>query len=286
MSNLKRIASIQDISGFGKCSLTVAIPIISAMGIEVSVVPTAILSTHTGITKGYTYRDFTEDIIPFVDHWKSIDIKFDALYSGYLASSKQIDIISNVFDKLKQDNTLILVDPVMGDNGKLYNSFSNNIIIQMRELCKKADIIVPNITEAFFLLGYKYKEGYYKTEYLENLLIQLSNLGPEKVVVTGISFNKNEVGIAVYDKTLNSCNYLLRKNVEGYYPGTGDIFCSALLGGIVNNLSLNSAAKIALDFTTDSIIRTFEQKTNPSYGVSFEKGIPQLINNLKNIKIV
>ena len=271
---------MQDISGFGKCSLTVAIPIISAMGIEVSVVPTAVLSTHTGGLGDYTYRDLTEDIVPFVEHWQSLGIKFDALYSGFLGSTEQINIISRSFDMLKNRDTIILVDPVMGDNGELYKGFTSDIIAEMRKLCSNADIIVPNITEALFMLGYEYREGPYEERFVKNALTELADGGAKKVVITGVSFNTDEIGVAVFDKEKNEFNYIFRKKIDAYYPGTGDIFCSVLLGSILNNMDLKEATQVAIDFTVESIVRTNVRKTDPRYGVNFEQGIPNLIKKI------
>ena len=156
---MKRIVSIQDISCFGKCSLTVALPIISAMGIEACPVPTAVLSTHTGGFTGYTYRDLTNDIPSIADHWKSLDLKFDAVATGYLGSFEQIKIVSDFFDKFKTDDNLIIVDPVMGDKGHFYAGFTEDFALEMKKLCSKADVIVPNLTEAAQLLDEDYIDG-------------------------------------------------------------------------------------------------------------------------------
>jgi len=277
---MKRVASIQDISGFGKCSLTVAIPIISAMGVEISVIPTAILSTHTGGFENYTYRDLTEDIIPFVEHWESLEINFDALYTGFLGSVDQIEIISSVFTKLKGENTLILVDPVMGDDGELYSSFTNDIVLEMKKLCTKADIIVPNITEALFLLGYEYREGPYEKSFIGKILLELSDLGIGKIVITGINFSSEEIGVAIFDKEKESFDYVSTKKIEAQYPGTGDIFSSVLLGCLLNNIDLTTSCQMAVDFVFDSIVKTKLQGKDPRYGVNFEKVLPNLVKEL------
>lgn len=182
MERLKRAAAIHDISGFGKCSLTVALPIISAMGIEVSVIPTAVLSTHTGGFTGFTYRDLTGDMRPIAEHWKSLGIKFDAIYSGFLGSVEQIDIVTDFIDDFKEKNTVVLVDPAMADGGKMYTVFDMDFAKQMARLCAKADIIVPNFTEAAFMLGEEYRPAPYSKEYVESTLRRLSCLGPSKVV--------------------------------------------------------------------------------------------------------
>lgn len=177
---LKRVATIHDLSGFGKCSLTVVLPILSAAGIEVSALPTALLSTHTGGIDGYTYRDLTEDMRPIMSHWKSLDITFDAVYSGFLGSFKQLEIVREFFVNFKTEGNLILVDPVMADNGQLYKIFTPEFAIGMRSLCEMADIIVPNMTEATLLLNEPYQPGPYTQAYIENILVKLINWDLQK----------------------------------------------------------------------------------------------------------
>ena len=258
----KRVAAIHDLSGFGKCSLTVALPILSAAGIETSALPTAILSTHTGGISGYTYRDLTEDMRPVMKHWKSLDIKFDAIYTGFLGSFEQLDIVKEFFDAFRQEDNLILVDPVMGDNGELYTVFTREFAAGMRMLCQKADIIVPNLTEAALLLDEPYHPGPYTHAYIESLLRKLGALGPQKVVLTGVYFKEDELGAATYDRTTDTIDYVFTQKIPGYYHGTGDVFASALLSALLNDFSLIDAAAIAVHFTTDSIRRTYKAKTD------------------------
>ncbi|MDR1065414.1 MAG: bifunctional hydroxymethylpyrimidine kinase/phosphomethylpyrimidine kinase, partial [Oscillospiraceae bacterium] len=172
----KRVAAIHDISGFGKCSLTVALPILSAAGIECSVIPTAVLSTHTGGFTGYTYRDLTEDILPVFRHWQSIGLTFDAGYSGFLGSPEQLEIVAGIFGEMKNGGAMIVVDPVMADDGKLYSTFDAAFPDGMRRLCAGADVIVPNITEAALMTGAEYKAGPYTREYIEKLLARLGGI--------------------------------------------------------------------------------------------------------------
>lgn len=209
MERLKRAAAIHDISGFGKCSLTVALPIISAMGIEVSVIPTAVLSTHTGGFTGFTYRDLTGDMRPIAEHWNSLGIKFDAIYSGFLGSVEQIDIVTDFIDDFKEKDTVVLVDPAMADGGKMYTVFDMDFAKQMTRLCAKADIIVPNFTEAAFMLGEEYRPAPYSKEYVESTLRRLSCLGPSKVVLTGVAFDGRQVGSASYDRSTDEISYAL-----------------------------------------------------------------------------
>lgn len=279
----KRVAAIHDISGFGKCSLTVALPILSAAGIEAAALPTAVLSTHTGGLDGFTYRDLTADIRPFTNHWHSLGLHFDAVYSGFLGSFEQLDLVGEFFDTFKTDDNIILVDPVMADNGEMYKIFTPDFAAGMANLCKKADIIVPNITEASFLLGETYKEGPYTKEFIENLLKKLTQLGVNKVVLTGVYFDDKELGAATYDKETDTVNYILAPRVPGYFHGTGDVFGSALLSALLNGFNLSESAGIAVRYTTESIRRTFEAKTDIRYGVDFERSIPNFLRDLKLI---
>lgn len=277
----KRVAAIHDLSGFGKCSLTVALPILSTAGIETSALPTAILSTHTGGISGYTYRDLTADMRPIMQHWKSLDIKFDAIYTGYLGSFEQLDIVKEFFDTFRTTHNLILVDPVMGDNGELYTSFTREFATGMRVICNKADIIVPNLTEAALLLDESFHPGPYTHVFIESTLKKLSALGPEKVVLTGVYFKENELGAATYDRTTDTTDYVFTQKIPGYYHGTGDVFASALLAALMNDFSLIDSAAIAVHFTTDSIRRTYKAKTDYRFGVNFEQSFPDFLKELK-----
>lgn len=279
----KRVAAIHDISGFGKCSLTVALPIISAAGIEVSAIPTAVLSTHTGGIEGFTYRDLTEDMAPFAKHWKSLNLHFNAIYSGFLGSFEQIDIVSNIFDMLKTDDTLIMVDPCMADNGKLYSIYNESMVSGMVKLCRKADIIVPNLTEAAFMLNKPFIEGPYTKKYIEDTLKELATLGCKKVVITGVYFDDKTLGAASYDCIKNEITYSFNKIVNGSFHGTGDVFASALLSGILNGFSLTESTQIAVDFTYNSIHSTELAQTDRRFGVNFEENLPNFIKSLKLI---
>lgn len=280
MHRQKRVVAIHDISCFGKCSLTVALPILSVAGIETSVIPTAVLSTHTGGLDGYTYRDLTDDILPIVSHWQTLGVPFDAVYTGFLGSFKQIDIVAEIFDRLKSPDTLIVVDPVMGDNGRLYSVFNDDFPHGMRKLCEKADIIVPNITEAALLLGKSYKPGPYDTAYIEELLIGLADLGPNQVVLTGVCFDDERLGAACFDKQLGRIEYVFGQRIDGFYHGTGDVFASTLVAGLLTGHTLKNAAEIAVNFTIQSIWRTKKAGTDVRFGVNFEAGLKDLANIL------
>lgn len=273
-----RIVTIQDISCVGKCSLTVALPIISAMGVEAAVIPTAVLSTHTAF-KGFTFRDLTNDINDIAKHWKKEKIDFKAIYTGYLGSFEQLNIVSGFIDDFKKDDTIVFIDPVMADNGKLYPGFSEDFAKQMAKLCKKADVIVPNITEACFMTGTQYKEKYDK-EYILSLIKNLSDLGCKTVVLTGVSFEEGKVGVMSYNKDKDEYFSYFREKIPVLYHGTGDVFSSTCVGAIARGKSLEEALKIATDYTVECIKTTFEDKDSNWYGVNFEECMPFLVNEI------
>ena len=274
MQAQKRVLAIHDISCVGKCSLTVALPVLSAAGLECSVLPTAVLSTHTGGFTGYTFRDLTTDIEPICRHWKTLNLHFDSIYTGYLGSFEQLELVGGIFDSLASDDTLRVVDPVMGDNGKLYPLFDQAFAKGMAGLCAKADLIVPNLTEAAYMLGEEYIEGPYTVDYLEGVMRRLGEMGPKQVVLTGVNFDDQHLGAAVYDRTTGQVEYAMEDKIEGYYHGTGDVFASALVGAILNGLSLRDAAQAAVDFTVASIRRTRDAGTDIRFGVDFEASLP------------
>jgi pyridoxine kinase len=251
------------------------------MGIETCVVPTAVLSTHTGGFTGYTYRDLTSDIPDIAKHWKSIDLKFDAVCTGYLGSFEQIKIVSDFFDDFKTDNNLLIVDPVMGDKGRFYTGFTNEFATEMRNLCKKADVILPNLTEASLLLGEEYVDSGYDEEFIKNLLIKLSKLGSKIVVLTGVSFNEASQGVMSYNRETGEFSSYFSENIPGYFHSTGDVFSSTLSGALVKGFDMGKAIQIAVDFTVDCIKHTLGSEKEHWYGVKFEECIPNLIEMTK-----
>ncbi len=277
---LKRVAAIHDISCFGKCSLTVALPIISAAGVECSVIPTAVLSTHTGGFAGFTFRDLTSDILPIAEHWQGLNLNFDAVYTGFLGSIEQIDLVCELYDKLKLDGTMLFVDPVMADNGKLYSIFPQDFPSAMKKLCAKADVIMPNLTEAALLVGEEYQDGLHTKEYAERILQKLVGLGAKQAVLTGVSFDEDMLGAASFDGKEVSYNFA--KKVEGYYHGTGDVFGSVLVSAVTKGLSLKEGVRAAVDFTVDCINRTKAEKTDIRFGVNFEDGLYALKRNIES----
>lgn len=278
MERQKRIAAIHDISGIGKCSLTAALPIISAAGIEAAAMPTAVLSTHTGDIEGYTYRDLTSDLPAMAEHWKSLGLGFDGIYSGFLGSTEQVEMVCDFIDEFADEACVILVDPAMADSGRMYTTFSSGFVGEMAKLCGKADIIVPNLTEAAFLLGEEYLEPPYSAEYIENLLRRLTALGPKKIVLTGVCFSSDEIGCAVYNN--GAIHYKFSEKYDGIYYGTGDIFASALIGAYMRGKDIFESADIALEFTCGAIKRTHDAGTDTRFGVNFEQGLGDFINKL------
>lgn len=275
----KRIAAIHDISCFGKCSLTVALPLISAAGIETAVIPTAVLSTHTGGFTGFTFKDLTDDILPVAEHWKESGISVDAVYSGYLGSKEQIDIVIKASELIIRDNGFLFVDPVMADHGKLYKGFAEDFPQKMKLLCSKADYITPNMTEAAFMLGMPYKEGPYTEEYISEILHGLATFTDAKIVLTGVWFDERRIGAACYDN--GHIDYAFSDRINTTYHGTGDVFSSALISALLNNKGLKAATEVAVDFTYSCIKRTYENHPGVNYGVNFEAEMPYLIKLLE-----
>lgn len=272
----KKILTIQDISCVGQCSLTVALPILSACGLETCVLPSAVLSTHTAGFSGYTFRDLTEDMPAIKDHWVKEGIRFSAIYTGYLGSTKQIDYVADIFEATAAADCIKVVDPAMADNGSLYPGFDAAFVESMKGLCAKADYIVPNITESCFLTGLPYQTQYDKA-YIDTMLEKLVALGCKNIILTGVSYREGYTGIVV-----------LENGVERYYEhpmlpnschGTGDIYASAFVGALVRGKDGYDAAKIAADYTVECIKATAEED-NHWYGAKFEPVLIKLIQSL------
>lgn len=278
--NKNRVIAVHDISCVGRCSLTVALPILSAAGLETSVIPTAVLSTHTGEFSGYTFRDLTDDIEPICEHWRSLGLGARSIYTGYLGSYRQLEIVEKLIADFKESDTFVLVDPVMGDAGKLYSLIDEKFVGGMKKLCSMADMIVPNITEAAMLTDSEYIGHGYSKEYIKELLKKLSLLGPRYSVLSGVSFEKGKNGSAAYDRETGEFSFFFSDHVDGFYYGTGDVFASALLGAILNEKSVSDSIKIAVDFTIGAIRRTYAAGTDKRYGVHFESELPSYIRAL------
>ena len=279
---MKRILTIQDISCFGKCSLTVALPLLSAMGIETAILPTAVLSTHT-LFKGFTCKDLSDQLVPITDHWKQEGITFDAIYTGYLGTEEEIDTVIRIIEEFRNENTLVIVDPAMGDNGKLYPAFNEHYAKKNADLCAVADIIDPNITEASFMTGLPYREEY-SEDYVREMLLALAKIGTKTPILTGVSLSEGKTGAMGYDTETKTFFSYQNDRVPAAYHGTGDIFSSVLAGAFVLGLDRAEALKIAADYTAQTIAETLKNPGNPWYGVDFEATIPSLVDVLRQIR--
>lgn len=274
----KKILTVQDISCVGQCSLTVALPILSACGIETAILPSAVLSTHTSGFSGFTFRDLTDDMPAIKAHWQKEGILFDGIYTGYLGSIKQIEYVKDILSSMAKPNSPKIVDPAFADNGKLYPIFDNAYANAMKTLCPFADILLPNITEACFLTGVEYKEVYDEA-YIKNLVVKLTEQGCPTVVLTGVSYSPEMTGVAVYEN--GKLDYYEHRKIEKGCHGTGDVYASAFAGALMRGKSVSQSAKIAADYTVLCIENT---KDDPDhwYGVKFEPVLSELIKSLED----
>ena len=272
----KKILTIQDISCVGQCSLTVALPILSACGMETCILPSAVLSTHTAGFSGFTFRDLTDDMPAIQEHWKKENIKFKAIYTGYLGSIKQIGYVRDILKTMGTNDCVRIVDPAMADNGQLYSIFNQDYVEAMKVLCKEADILVPNITEACFLTDEEYKETY-DEGYICNLVEKLKALGAKTVVLTGVSYESGKTGVVVYEN--GKMEYYKHDKIAKGSHGTGDIYASAFVGALMNDKSVYEAAKIAADYTVKCIINT-QGDADHWYGAKFETALGDLMKML------
>ena len=277
---MKRIVTVQDVSCVGKCSLTVALPVISACGVETAVIPTAVLSTHTAFPS-FTFRDLTDEITPVAENWKAAGIGFDAVYTGYLGSERQIALMERFIEDFRTDSNLIFVDPAMADNGRMYAGFAPAFADSMARLCAKADIIVPNLSEACFMLHRDYMPGGYSEDDIRALLRDLTGLGAKTAVLTGVSFEEGRIGVMAFDSIKNTYFSYFTEKVPQSFHGTGDVFSSACVGALMRGLSLEGALKTAANFTLASIKETVKNPVHNWYGVDFETALPLLLRELE-----
>lgn len=266
---MKRIVSIQDISCLGQCSLTIALPVISSRGIEVSILPSALMSTHTGGFTGYTCLDLTDEMPKIMDHWISEGIVFDAVYVGYIGDARQFELIKRCREKLLKDGGILIVDPAMADDGQLYSALDCTITDGMRDIIRYADIIMPNLTEAALLLGREYKEKYTRAE-MTVMLRELASLGPERVIITGASFEPGKIGAIAYNAADGCVDEFYTDRQPKSYHGTGDIFASIVTADVLNGLPMNKCLEDACTFIEKSIKKTLPVQ-NHEYGVCFEE---------------
>ena len=288
---MKRVLTVQDISCVGKCSLTAAIPVISAMGIEVCPLPTAILSNHTAFSS-FSFLDLTDKIPEILNEWKKQGFHFDAIYTGYLGSIKQIDLVHKILDEFAQNDTLVVIDPCMADNGKLYTGFSQDFVKQMAKLCGRANVILPNMTEACFLVNQDYDFLVQTNESITKIMAKLLSLGAQQVILKGVEFSKEKIGVAYCSQKLFNNNFSTNENnmedmniyfhhrYDENFHGTGDVFASAVTGALVLKKDIKDAVKIACDFVQESIECTLLNPNYNWYGVDFESALRNLPQKL------
>ena len=272
----KRVLSIQDISCVGQCSNTVASPIISACGMECCLIPSAVLSTHTGGFEGFTFRDLSAEIPKIRKHWKKEDIKFDAIYTGYLGTVKVIRYAADVMKQCLNMGGARIVDPAFADNGTLYTGFDEEYVEGMKWLCAQADIILPNVTEACFLTDTEYQETY-DQDFINELLGSLDELCGGCVILTGVSFREGYTGVMIYEAGF--CSYYEHEKLPKSCHGTGDIFASVFTGSLMRGVGAVNAACVAADFTVTCMKGTLEDPDH-WYGVKFEPHLGELIQTL------
>jgi len=272
---MKRIVSIQDISCIGKCSQTVSIPIISSMGIEIAILPTAILSTHTAF-ENPTFKNLAQEAKNIMKHWKKENFQFDLIYIGYTGTEEILDLVINFINEFKTEKNVVVFDPAMADHGKLYSGINKNVVEKIKEVCKKADYLRLNTTEASILLEKEYKENFIQKE-AEKMAKLLEKLGPKRIIITGIE-KKEKIGAIGFDGEEYYSNFEEKYDVS--YPGTGDIFTSAIAGCLVKEKTMEEAIKIATKFTTECVRISYGNKRETKYGTNFEEAIPYLIKML------
>lgn len=275
---MKRIITIQDISCVGRCSLTVALPIISAAGVECGVLPTAVLSTHTAFDK-FTFCDLTDEIEPISKTFSDLGLDFDCIYTGYLGSFRQLALVDDFISRHKKENTLVVIDPAMADNGVLYKGFTPEFAKAMANLVRHADLVVPNLTEACFMLDIPYTEEY-DEDYIKDILVRLTGLGAKCAALTGITFDNKTLGAYSYDSETGKFFYYANNYLPVRYHGTGDIFASAAVGSLMRGQSAENALAVAVDYTHECIRLTMEDEDRRTYGVNFEEAIPYYLMRL------
>lgn len=280
MDDLIRIAAIHDISGVGKCSITVALPVISASGVECACLPTALLSSHTGGFQNFTFKDLSDELLPIARHWKAENLSFEGIYSGYLASAKQAELLEAVIDLLATEKTRIIIDPVMADNGEYYANLGPDMCAAFRRLCGRAHIITPNITEAALLTGLEYREGPHEKAYIRSLSEALAALCGGIVVVTGVRPDSTSIGVYAINTVTGEDCFSYAPASEGVFCGTGDIFASAFAALTLRGASLKDAVETATSLVSESISRTVARATPRRNGVDFENALPKYIKRV------
>ena len=271
-----RIAAIHDLSCFGRCSLTIALPVLSAMGCQCSPLPTALLSAHTGFP-GNTFLDLAAEMGRIAEHWAAMDLQFDAIYSGFLGSADQVDTVARFFDTFKKSDTAVIVDPVMGDHGTAYRTCTPELCRGMRVLAENSDVITPNLTEAALLLDRPYEEIRQSDAY--EVVRRLSLGGRRSVVLTGYSSESGQTGALCFDRDSGESKAVQTPREPQDFSGTGDLFASVLAGGVARGVPLFQAAQAAADFVRDCIARTLAEGLTEQDGVDFEPLLGQLTSS-------
>lgn len=280
---LRRLAAVHDLSGLGKCSLTVALPVVSATGVECACIPTAVLSTHTGEFTGWTLRDLHEDMLPMARHWASTGAAFDGIYSGYLATPEQTEALREIIRLLRRPGAHVIVDPAMADNGSYYSNLDDRMCRAFRALLKDADVVTPNITEAALLADMEYRHDGHDTAYLRALSEKLAALGPRTVVITGVRPREGEIGNLAYDAGTGSMQLCTHAAHPGLFYGTGDIFAASLAALLVRGAGVDDALRLASDFTDACICCSLRHDTPRRFGVDFEGALPDYIRAVEGL---
>lgn len=277
MTAFQRIAAIHDISGYGKCSLTIAIPVLSSMGLEVCPLPTAVLSSHTGINN-FSFIDLTENMKNTITHWNEMKLRFSCIYTGFLGSESQFELVKRFIGTFG-GTALKFIDPVMGDNGTIYSTYSKKMCENMKSLVSLADVITPNVTEAAILLDEEYPKNGLDSHTANNWLKRLANLGPRYAVITGNEIDGYIYNYA-YDKVLNKFCTTQTKKLPINLSGTGDLFSSVLVGAVLNDLPLCVSLELSADFVYTSILNTMNSGRNERDGIQFEQLLCSLSANM------
>lgn len=263
-----KIAVINDFSGFGRCSIAVSLPVISHMKIQACPLPTSIFSNHTGFNN-FFFDDYTPHMTEYISNWKKIGLRFNGILTGFLGSDLQIDIVSRFIKDFRDENTIVIIDPVMGDNGRPYSTYTPLMCNKMKELACHGDILTPNLTEACILTDTKYNPEDFQTDKLFDIAVQLGELGPDKIVITGISTN-DSIGNVIYEK--GHTPVMFYQNRVGHErSGTGDIFSAIIAADSVHGIDFTESVKKASSFVKDCILVTEQFDIPPTDGVCFEE---------------
>ena len=276
----QRILTIQDISCVGQCSLTVALPILSACGHETAVLPTAVLSTHTGRFRGYTFRDLTDDLPAILRHWEAEELTFSAIYTGYLASAEQVEAVRAVIHSRLAPGGLLIVDPAMADDGRLYAGLNENFAAAMKTLCAEADYLLPNVTEAALLSGLPYRETLDRA-YAARLAAGAAAFADQTVILTGVGLEPGKTGVLLQKGERS--DYFSHKKLPGCAYGTGDVFAAAFTGALLRGMEAEPAVRLAAEYTLRCAERTAEDPKH-WYGLEFEPELPWLLRRLEGTR--